>query len=205
MLPTSTPNEMTRPICGETRPIDEKTWLVVLYRCETDGWKRQEVAEDAPSANSSQWHQHAVAVAPRNECVVFPNLRQRFSLKSETDQGTVIRRDDRILLTSKRRVRALLLQFQSLQDSLEFSDRFLELNPPPSLEEDEATTFDLERAQGRQPAGSIEQEQVVSYIARLLHDDGFLQFVHKMETYICSTDDGAKILRGLEQRDLPTT
>jgi hypothetical protein len=205
-------DEQIQPIMNVA---EEKTWPVILYRCESDGWKKQEFVTTTAASSSiiSNTHQvrkqHFVAVAPRKDCIVFPHLRQRFSLKSDTDQGTVIRRDDKILLTSKRRMRALLLQFQSLQDCLDFSDRFLMMNNPPlplsSFDEEDVAACaqnDLERIHGRQPASSDEQEQVVSYITRLLHDEEFLRFVHKVETYIARTDDGSKILRGLEELDL---
>ena len=47
-----------------------------------------------------------------------------------------------------------------------------------------------------------EQEQIVSYVARLLHDPDFLGFVEKLETYMSNTTDGAKILEGLGRQSL---
>jgi hypothetical protein len=229
-------DEQIQPIMNVA---EEKTWPVMLYRCESDGWKKQElifesaVATTSNTIRTNSLHHHTVrrkntnhfvVVAPRKDCVVFPHLRQRFSLKSNTDQGTVIRRDDKILLTSKRRVRALMLQFQSLQDCLDFTDHFLLLNNPPQhhrlwssstsslLDDNKAVVVaaawggaereSQPRFYRQQPASSEEQEQVVAHITRLLHDDEFLRFVHKVETYIARTDDGAKILTGLEERDL---
>ena len=49
-----------------------------------------------------------------------------------------------------------------------------------------------------------ERKEVVSWVTRLLHDDDFLGYVHKIETYISGTDDGEQILHGLENRLLPT-
>jgi hypothetical protein len=185
-------------------------------------------------------------VAPRKECIVFPTLRQRFSLKSQTDQGTVMRRNNKILLTSKRRTRSLLLQFQSLEDCLAFSDQFIKLNPNLSSSSsssssssplgdkkaaaaasvDSSITITNNRSASRdatlrtctpqQESSQItilqqepivreeERKEVVSWVTQLLHDDDFLGYVHKIETYISGTDDGEQILQGLENRLLAT-
>ena len=236
----------------------ENTWPVLLYRRERDGWKKQELQSASSSSSSSSSskrnknrHQHSttVMVAPRKECIVFPTLRQRFSLKSQTDQGTVMRRNNKILLTSKRRTRSLLLQFQSLEDCLAFSDKFIILNPNLSAlslssSSSSSSSFgDKKAAAAVEAAGSSititnnesasrdatlstctpqhesnqttmlqqepivrekERKEVVSWVTRLLHDDDFLGYVHKIETYISGTDDGEQILHGLENRLLPT-
>jgi hypothetical protein len=168
---------------------NEKEWPVQLYRyTESDGWQKQQVALNK-----------RIAAAPRKDCIVIPALRQKFSLCSTDESNSinnkscVIRRDKCILLVSRRRIRAMVLQFASLQDCLEFSDRFIALNPPPPLDTADTTV--------PQPAaGLAEQEEVVSHVARLLHDEDFLGFVHKLEDYLANSTDGAKILEGLEQR-----
>jgi len=133
-------------------------------------------------------------------------------LKSQTDQGTVIRRDDKILLISKRRARALLLQFQSLEDCLAFSDRFIGFNPKhPSVASprnedpitDESRDSSQQEGEAKLPiVREEEHKEVVSWVTRLLHDEDFLSYVHKIETYIADTEDGALILQGLEHREL---
>jgi hypothetical protein len=174
---------------------NEKEWPVQLYRyTESDGWQKQQVALSK-----------RLAAAPRKDCIVVPALRQKFSLCSTDESNSfnnnkscVIRRDKCILLVSRRRIRAMVLQFASLQECLEFSDRFVALNPPPPppppLNTADTTTVP-------QPAaGLAEQEEVVSHVARLLHDQDFLGFVNKLEDYLANSTDGAKILEGLEQR-----
>ena len=231
----------------------ENTWPVLLYRRERDGWKKQELQSASSSSSSKRnknRHQHSttVMVAPRKECIVFPTLRQRFSLKSQTDQGTVMRRNNKILLTSKRRTRSLLLQFQSLEDCLAFSDKFIKLNPnlsalslSSSSSSSSSSSFGDKKAaaavgssititnnesasrdatlstctpqhesnqttmlQQEPIVREKERKEVVSWVTRLLHDDDFLGYVHKIETYISGTDDGEQILHGLENRLLPT-
>jgi len=205
----------------------EKTWSVLLYRRETDHWKKQELQLASSSSLSTMLssrkknlYQHiTTVVAPRKECIVFPALRQRFSLKSQTDQGTVIRRNDKILLKSRRRARSLLLQFHSLEDCLAFSDHFFRMNPnistlsPADEKVDISSTSNESSLQEITPqqenrAGKFpivredERKEVVSHVTRLLHDEDFLSMIHKIETHISNTNDGAQILRGLENRQL---
>jgi hypothetical protein len=209
----------------------ERTWLVTIYRRESNGWKKQVLdaavsSSKAAMTSSSKRHrkeqnqQHSkkitTPIIPRMGSIVLPSLRQKWSLRSATDQGTVIRRDKKILLISKRRARALLLYFPSLQDCLSFSDRFVELNPPPHhvvVAAPAAETIPAaERKQTGQRGGgdtddeddvlNTQQRIINGAIARLLYDEDFLRFVHKIEHYVTNTKDGAQILMGLEQRDL---
>jgi hypothetical protein len=141
------------------------------------------------------------------------------------DKSFLVRRGDRILIVSRRRTRAMLLQFRSLEACLAFSDCFLRLNPPPAatplaitrtttLAGITSTTTTTNRnsavaraatsrrsvAVGQQDA--THHQEVGWYMARLMHDAEFLQLVHCMETAIAQTPDGAKMLQALETRDL---
>jgi hypothetical protein len=197
--------------------IEEKTWPVLLYRRESDGWKKQESLLSSSSSRKNRRHNRTTSVAARKNCIVFPSLRQKFSLKSESDRGTVIRRDEKILLVSKRRARALLLEFQSLDDCLAFSDHFVRLNPKPSLElpfsktRNDDTICNDKSLHGSQQqsagatvpiVGDEGHREVVSWIVKMLHDKSFLSYVHKIESYITETEDGMQILQGLEQSEL---
>jgi len=184
--------------------IQDKTWAVILYRRESDGWKKQESSTQL-STKTNRHRTRTTSVAPRKDCIVFPTLRQKFSFQSETDRGTVIRRDDKILLVSKRRARALLLQFQSLEDCLEFSDHLLNLNPRPNLEPLSPKNDRTSDQNDEAVLPIVEDEghkEVVSWIIKMLHDESFLNFVDKIENYISASDDGKQILQGLEQRGL---
>ena len=208
-------------------PTEEKTWPVLLYRRERDGWKKQEFASSS-SSSSSSWRSSTrknrhypgfTTAAPREGCIVFPALRQRFSLRSETDQGTVIRRDDKILLVSKRRARALLLRFRSLEDCLQFSDLFVRLNPRPSTTSSIPSSARKEdaianaRGSRQENDGSEEglvvgesiHKEVVSWVVKLLHDKCFLTYAQKIEQYIAETEDGMQILLGLGERDFSSS
>jgi hypothetical protein len=178
----------------------EKEWPVELFRhTETEGWQQK-----MPRGNQRS---STFAVAPRKDCVVIPALRQKFTLSGRgsanngvdddpRDRSSVVRRYDCILLVSRRRTRAMVLKFRNLQDCQEFSDRFMELNPriltPSSSEQERAAESDDEQ----------DRQEVMSYVARLLHDSDFLRFVNKLEAFVANTVDGAKILEALETRDL---
>jgi hypothetical protein len=69
--------------------------------------------------------------------------------------------------------------------------------PPPEQEPTRETA-----AASPPEAGLADQEEVVSYIARMLHDKDFLGFVHKIETYMSNTTDGTKLLESLGKRKL---
>jgi hypothetical protein len=183
----------------------EKEWPVELFRhTENEGWQQQ-----MPRGNQCS---SILAVAPRKDCIVIAALRQKFTLSGRgsgtandgvdddpRDRSSVVRRYDCILLVSRRRTRAMVLKFRNLRDCQEFSDRFMELNPrmltPSSSEQDIAT----------EPADEEDRQEVMSYVARLLHDGDFLRFVNKVETFVGNTVDGAKILEALETRDLEHT
>ena len=93
----------------------------------------------------------------------------------------------------------MLLQFKTRTDCLEFSDRFISLQ-----DEDGSSTSPNQRNSTElvvEPPSQKEREEVVSHIAQLLHNEDFLSFVGKLEDYIESSSDGAKILEGLLKQD----
>jgi hypothetical protein len=181
----------------------EKEWPVELFRhTENEGWQQQ-----MPRGNQSS---SILSVAPRKDCIVIPALRQKFTLSGRgsandgveddsRDRSSVVRRYDCILLVSQRRTRAMVLKFCSLRDCQEFSDRFMELSPRL------LTPSSSEQVMAAEPADEQEQQEVMSFVVHLLHDGDFLRFVNKVEAFVRNTVDGAKILEGLETRDLEQT
>jgi hypothetical protein len=203
----------------------ERTWSAIIFRREMDGWKKLSLvgaAPKSPSASVSSHHRNGFSpVIPRVGCVVLPAVRQKWTLTNGTHTGTVIRRNDKLLLHSHGSVRILMLQFASLEDCLSFSDRFVALNPraclsqngearrsdpvvqPPEERNDMAQQQQENVNQDQyQSESNLQQLMVNGLVTRLLHDDEFLRFVHKMEKYIMGTEDGAKMMEGLRHRDL---
>ena len=128
--------------------------------------------------------------------IVIPSLHQKFSLRSseeEREKGTVVRRNACILLLSRTRTKAMVLQFRSLQDCLDFSDRFIALNPldenqeSPSMED----TVMLE----------ADRETVAAHLIRLVHDTSFEMLVRNVESSLENTPDGNRILQSWVERD----
>ncbi|KAG7346353.1 hypothetical protein IV203_005421 [Nitzschia inconspicua] len=246
----------------------ERAWSVIVYRRDMEGWKK--MVFDPPSSSSSSSSNNNKSryssqrpkprkvyspAIPRQGCIVLPALKQKWTLRNDTDTGTIIRRDDKILLRSKGRARVLMLQFTSLEECLSFADRFVALNPMydtstvaaarnntssggnptkavglATFNAGEDSSVQGEGGTGGQPAQrqlasttivspastmatrgvappssvdpDAEQRAVNGMIARLLHDRDFLQFVHKIEKYVLNTEDGSKMLQGLQGRDL---
>ena len=177
-----------------------------MFRLVKHRWEKLEIVG---GSSSSSIENHGLMVSPRKNRIVIPGIRQMFSLSEQQSTGKdafrhrsfVVQRDNRILLIpSKQRSRAILLVFASIQDCREFSDCFVRLNP---------TSTPTSTSHGQQPQqpqsvefvdeSRLEQDQLrlFSYITRLLHDDDFLQFVHRLETLISSTKDGGEMLNHL--------
>eukprot|EP00980_Cylindrotheca_fusiformis_P005904 scaffold1242_cov123-Cylindrotheca_fusiformis.AAC.13 len=160
----------------------EPEWMVEIYRfTDSEGWQKQTEGNLGASA--------------RKDCIVIPTLRQKFTLRGGDEKSSVIRRNNCLLLVSRRRTRAMLLKFKSLKDCLEFCDQFSKVNFAPN--ETTASAQTQEEAIRQQ-----DREGTISYVAQLLHDPDFLSFVGKLESYISSSNDGDKLLKGLEQLDL---
>jgi hypothetical protein len=127
----------TRRPKADTTWNGERAWSVIVFRREMEGWKKM-VFEPPGSSSSSSSSRRFIKykpqkvyspAIPRQGCIVLPGLKQKWSLRNETEIGTVIRRGNKILLRSKGRARVLMLQFTSLEECLSFADWFVTLNP----------------------------------------------------------------------------
>ena len=123
--------------------------------------------------------------------------------QKSNDRSCVVRRGDCILFINRRRTRAMLFKFRSLEECLSFSDRFIQLNPWSTNTVNAVASASSGRTNSSQRSvQQRDQQEVVSYIARLMHEPDFLQLVHKIENLVANTTDGAKMLKALETRDL---
>lgn len=111
-----------------------------------------------------------------------------------------------------------LLEFQCLRHCLDFADDFVRLNPPPPLPQPPLVQSSTrgnpsmhgfqEQNNGNHASSVVGDEghrDVVSWIAEMLHDKCFLGYIDKIENYLQKTEDGKKILEGLEQGELSST
>jgi hypothetical protein len=179
----------------------EKEWPVHLFRKTAKGWEKMQ-----PKNNHNQLI--VVNARPREGCIVFLRLRIRVSLTSsrkgsqeeDESRSVVIRRRSSIFISSNQGLKALVLKFRSEQDCLEFADRFTALNPPKllSTEGDTAAESDGENLT-RHVDSNDQSQEVLFYIARLLHDQDFVDYVNNLESCLSSSVDGAKILEVLSK------
>ena len=154
--------------------------------------------------------------------IVIHSLQQKFSIARTEERGldvggknnnnkkaTLIRRDRCLLMLSKSRLQIMVLRFESLQDCLDFSDRFVEFNPPEELLmmhrriiEDHDSQNDPRHHPPEPPPHQQEVEQefeadretVTAHLVRLMHDPSFTAFVRNVEEVIKNSTDGTRLL-----------
>lgn len=184
----------------------EKEWPVHFFRKTSRGWEQMQ-----PRNGDGQLV--AVKATPLAGCIVLRKLRVRVSLTTTTASTTtpqdksseaavqetksvMVRRRSSILITSNQGLKAILLKFRTEKDCLDFSDQFIALNP-----------LDLCIGQANDDTGGgggtgnlsqvnagQQSQEVLFYIARLLHDPDFVNYVDSLESSLESSQDGAKIL-----------
>jgi hypothetical protein len=126
--------------------------------------------------------------------IVIHSLQQKFSITSgegSVGRATIIRRDRCMLMLSKSRTRAMVLRFYSLQDCLDFSDRFISLNP-----------VEQENNQCGSVAIEADREVVTAHLIRLMQEPSFVAFVRNIERALANTTDGTRLLESWADRDL---
>lgn len=162
--------------------------------------------------------------APRKGSIVFPKVRQRYSVSdndNDADKSLVIRRNDAILFVSRRRTRAMMLQFQSLEDCVSFTDHFLLLNDQQQyINDDRQNNLDVGSSNceaGSSKNGGIgsldmvadqdlrhqrQKEDGAAYLVQLIHDETFLRTVGRLEQILRSSSEGRQMLEGAANRNL---
>ena len=174
------------------------------------------------------WCASRVLTLPYVCSIVIHSLQQKFSIARTEERGldaggknnnnnkkaTLIRRDRCLLMLSKSRLQIMVLRFESLQDCLDFSDRFVEFNPPEDLLmmhrrriiEDHDSQNDprhhppQQQPQPPQQQQEVEQEfeadreTVTAHLVRLMHDPSFTAFVRNVEEVIKNSTDGTRLL-----------
>lgn len=177
----------------------EKEWPVHLFRKTAKGWEKMQ-----PKNKRNQLV--VIKAKPREGCIVILRLRIRVSLASrkgsqeeeDESRSVVIRRRSSIFISSNQGLKALVLKFRSEQDCIEFADRFIALNPPKALSTEGDTAAESGDGNLTRHVDSNDQSQeVLFYIARLLHDQDFVDYVNNLESCLTSSVDGAKILEVL--------
>lgn len=169
--------------------LSEREWPIELYRFTcSEGWQKNDAATQ-------------LSACARKDCIVIPALRQKFTLRSSGEKSRVIRRNSCLLLVSRRKTRAMLLKFQSLQDCLEFSDLFVSLNNDSATIQDEEGDYGQQQDPTLPTATDQDREQAISYLVQLLHDEDFRSLVQKLDNFVANTQDGELLFNDLEEQE----
>jgi len=134
-------------------------------------------------------------------------------------QTTITRRRHCLLVSSNQRLRSLVLRFRDVSSCIAFTDQLVALNPPPpeqrfhhhdlllSDQPGAAAAVDDHHdeyhataavAASRRHHGTVqENDEVLSYVGRLLHNEDFAALVDNLEACIASSEDGARLLEAL--------
>lgn len=213
---------------------NEKEYPLDVYRLHSvRGWEKQVPLHSVKDHNFGP---NATGI-PKAGCIVIRRFRLKISLlvrnnemmhNGEIHRSTaeeflmeVVRRRDCLLLTSKNRIRAIVLKFPSVRDCIDFSDQlllvnreFFEISPgpakvPPSTDgtagekslremvlEDESSSEDNtnEGVVTDPLAMEIQRNEISSLIARSLLDKNFQSFFNKIQDVVEADPALPKIL-----------
>lgn len=194
--------------------VNENEWPVHVYRKTERSWQKMQPTKLNGKKNA------VIKASPRRNCVVLHRIRVRIRLSgvsksnsnisnassspNETDDSNtlVIRRRHCILISSKQKLRSLVLKFSDEKACLEFSDLLVNLNPSPEREilaglRDETTAYASLRGSELEQGTTQASQQVLSYVGRLLHDEDFASMCDNLEACISASEDGARMLCAL--------
>lgn len=179
--------------------IEEQQWPVVVYR------KLQTRVEKMVS-KANMDRTAVVNISPRTGCIVVKKLRLKLNLvpeKGSKRRGTLTRRGNKLFVSLQNppRRKSFIFQFESVKACVSFSDSFVALNPAtkPSTQSNGVA----ERMATQEL--SEQRRDVMSYVARLVHDQDFLSYVNKLEAALKSSPDGEQILEALGDSPLDET
>ena len=185
-----------------TAAAAENSWPVHVYRKTEQGWHRMK------AQSSSTGRSVTVYATPRRNYIALLRLQVRIRLQSknktssisdggDTIHTTVIRRRHCLLVSSNQRLRSLVLRFRDVKACIAFADQLVALNSPPErrfLLDDAASSA----SSSMRHHGTVqENEQILSYVGRLLHSEDFAALVDNLEACILSSHDGARMLEAL--------
>ena len=196
--------------------VNENEWPVHVYRKTERSWQKMQ-------PTNSRGRNVVIKATPRQNCVVLHRIRVRIRLSDfsksnsntsnigsspkETDESNtlVVRRRHCILISSKQRLRSLVLKFRDEKACLEFSDLLVNLNPSPEREiiagtNGEATANASLHGSALEQGTIQDSQQVLSYVGRLLYDEDFASMCDNLESCISASEDGARMLCALVNR-----
>jgi hypothetical protein len=122
----------------------------------------------------------------------------QFRVKLKLHRSCVRRRN--LIHLSTRRAGSIVLQFPSTADCLDFWDELVRCKHPNRDASAPTDKMTAESTAGSQTEENLtrQQQDTLSYLARLLHDPDFGRFVQQIEQMLKSTPDGTKMLEAWE-------
>lgn len=184
--PLMTSKQVSGTQVGNT--TKEEAYPVRVFRKSSEGWQRMK------GANSKGQYVRIVA-SPSKGSILLEQIKVRISLSYVSEAGTrscpVNRRRRMLLISVSEPSKILGLLFRAEKDCLAFTDRLMVLNP--SLVASQPRSEDPSS-----PASTADSSEIVnSYVARLLNEPEFIQFVNGLESTLAATEDGEKMLQAL--------
>jgi hypothetical protein len=171
-------------------------WAVIIYRHTKDrGWE----------TGGTQ----LVYASPCVGGVEIRQFRVRIRVFKETSSSAArcTKRRNLLFLSTRSQTGSIILKFRSVAECNDFFDEMLDMNgrKPGSTKE----CGDDKAKRGSASLHNMDHKDIqrrkqdtLLYLARLLHDDDFQDFVKNVEDSLSSTEDGAKMLEAFQLGDV---
>jgi hypothetical protein len=171
---------------------EEADWPINLFRRTSQEWQRLQ-------AFSADKKPITIRATPREGSIVVKQVRLRFTTSASEKKSVLVRRNKRILVSSQDKPLVFVLEFMNEQDCIDFSDRFVMLNPRPVP----GPPASLDRSTELLHSSAGSRKEVLCYIARLLNDKDFQEYVDALDACLHSNDDYAQMVRALVSKPPP--
>lgn len=177
---------------SDTAPLG---WAVNIYRHTKDrGWETAGIDRvyASPCVGGVEIRQFRVRIR------VFNNKEAMLS-----SAARCTKRRNLLFLSTRSQTGSIILKFRSVAACNDFFDELLNLNG-------RKIRSNVERAEDKTKKGRVassdmdgkhiqrHKQDTLLYLARLLHDDDFQDFVKNVEESLASTEDGAKMLAAFQ-------
>ena len=168
-------------------------WAVNIYRHTKDrGWETAgtERVYASPCVGGVEIRQFRVRIR------VFNNEEAKLS-----SAARCTKRRNLLFLSTRSQTGSIILKFRSVAACNDFFDELLDLNgrkidPNAKCAEDNSKKVASNAMDGKDI--QRRKQDTLLYLARLLHDDDFQDFVKNVEESLTSTDDGTKMLAAFQ-------
>jgi hypothetical protein len=196
----STPN-------SDTATATTYGWPVKVYRHTKDrGWENATV----DGANNTSSNTTTILATPCVGGVEIRHFRVRIRVfpkkKSTNTASRCTKRRNLLFVSTRNQTGSIVLAFPSIALCNEFFDELLDLNGRRRFQVvEKQRPASAEAAQNTESDERRRTQDTLSYLARLLHDKDFGNFVKSVEESLTSTQDGANMLAAFQTAPLDET